>query len=172
MISFALVSTVVTNDIQVLVGGCTCIDVPEPERGTFAAIPLSPTSSAPDVLCLALLRDQTNTSGQCYDLQTLSQCGDDFSTSIYSSSIKLCGDSSGTQIKMCFTDTSVEMNNTRIQFFFSQSRRCNATGSRVQSKLYIASYKIIIGIIGVDLLLVQHYYCNYLFHSICSHQFQ
>lgn len=155
MMSFALVSTVVTDDVQVLVSGCTCIDVPEPERGTFAAIPLSPTSSAPDVLCLAVLRDQTNTSDQCYDLQTLYQCGsqDDFSTSIYSNSIKLCGDSSGTQIKMCFTDTSAEMNNTRIHFFYPQSRRCNATGSRVQSKLYVASYKVIIGI-GMDILLV------------------
>ena len=143
MLIFVLVSTVVTNDIQVLTRECTCIDVPEPERGTFVAIPLSPTSDMPDALCLAV--PQTNISDQCHDLQSLNQCGDvDFSNSIYSSSIKLCSDSSGTQIKMCFTNTSIEMNNTRIQFYYSQSPRCAATRIRVQSKLYIASYKIIV----------------------------
>ena len=155
VITFVLVSTVVTNDIQVLVSGCTCVDVPEPERGTFVAIPQSPNSSVPDALCLAV--PLTNISDQCYDLQNQTQCGDYFSTSIYSNSIKLCGDSSGTQFKMCFSNTSVEMNNTRIQFYYSQSPRCAATRSRVQSKLYIASYRMVI-VEGIDIMLQ-------LFHS-------
>ena len=132
----------VTNDIQVLVSGCTCIDVPEPDKGTFAALPHSPMSSVPDFLCSVTLPDLTNTSEQCY---ALNQCGDkSFNTSIYSNSIKLCTDSSGTQLKMCFTNTSVGMNNTRIHFFYSQRPWCVATRSRALFKLYIASYKFIV----------------------------
>ena len=143
----ALVSTVVTNDIQVLVSGCTCIDVPESNKTTFAAIPHSPTSSVSDFLCLAVLRDENNTLDTCHDLQTLNQCGGgpgSFNTSIYSNSVKLCNDSSGTQFKMCFTNISVGMNNTRIHFFYSQSPKCLAIGKRTPSKLYIASYKIVV----------------------------
>ena len=134
----------VTKDIQVLISGCTCIDVPEPDKGTFAAIPHSPTSSAPDYLCSAILPDLTNTSDQCY---ALNQCGDkSFNTLIYSNSIKLCTNSSGTQFthKMCFTNISVEMNNTRIHFFYSLSPQCVATGSKARSRLYVASYKIVV----------------------------
>ena len=149
----------VTNDIQVLVNECTCIDVPEPDKGTFAAIPHSPTSNMPDILCSAVPHSPNNTLDTCHDLQTLNQCGDgSFSTSIYSNSVKLCNDSSGTQLKMCFTNISVEMNNTKIVFFYSLSPRCVATGSRAQSKLYVASYNIVVKGKKYNIVIIC---CNY-----------
>ena len=149
----------VTNDIQVLVSGCTCIDVPEPDKGTFAAIPHSPTSNMPNFLCSAVLRSPNNTLDTCHDLKALNQCGDgSFSTSIYSNFVKLCNDSSGTQLKMCFTNISVEMNNTRIHLFYSLSPRCVATKIKARSKLYVASYNIIVKGKKYNIVII---YCNY-----------
>ena len=159
----AMVSTVVTNDIQVLVSGCTCIDVPE---STFAAIPHSAMSSVSDFICLAALRGENNTLDACHDLQTLRQCGGGFNTSIYSNSKKLCNDSSGTQFKMCFTNISAGINNTRIHFFYSLSPWCVATRKRTQSKLYFASYKIVIvkGILSILLLYLLY---NLIINRFC-----
>ena len=155
----------VTNDIQVLVSGCTCIDVPEPDKGTFAAIPHSPTSNMPDFLCSAVPHSPNNTLDTCHDLQTLNQCGDgNFSTSIYSNSVKLCTDSSGTQFthKICFTNISIEMNNTRIHFFYSLSPQCVAIESRARFRLYVTSYKIVVKGKKYNIIIL---IVNILFHS-------
>ena len=157
-----------------LVHGCTCIDVPE---STFAAIPHSATSSVSDFICLAALRGEKSTLDTCHNLRTLRQCGEGFNTSIYSNSIKLCNDSSGTQFKMCFTNISVGINNTRIHFFYSLSPWCVATRKRTQSKLYcnIASYKIVV-VKGISILLLYLLYNLIITDSasihVCSYQFQ
>ena len=130
---------VATSDIQVFGSGCTCIDVPEPERAPFLAIPRSPTSVEPDFLCIAV--PHTYTVNQCNSLRN--SCGENSADFIFFQSIRICSDSTGTQFKMCFTNVTAEMNNTTFHFYYSQSPRCAATGYKVQSKLYIASYKMI-----------------------------
>ena len=128
-----------TNDIRIH-SECTCVDVPEPETSPYFAIPRFPTSVQPDIRCLAI--PPARSIEQCHSLTN--SCGDNnLDSSIYAQSIRICSDSTGTKFKMCFTNVTAEMNNTRVHFYYSRSPRCPKTGYRVQSKLYIASYKII-----------------------------
>ena len=107
--------------------------------GSFFALPRSPTSNEADFLCLAvhLFTDTQH----CLNLTSYCEgVGSTFDSTIYSSSLEVCG----IPERVCFSNITQAMNNTRLNFFMSTTSSCPVlpVGS-VESRLYIASYNLI-----------------------------
>lgn len=110
-----------------------CVEVPERQRGTFMAIPLSPTSDKFDLDCQVVINERTET-GQCIPLQN--RCANRFTDSIYTNAIEICKFPINND-HVCFSNITREMDNTKFHFYYSLSFPCF-------SRVYIASYKLIL----------------------------
>ena len=145
---FICFMVVVTNNLF-LNQTRTSLDVPEPEKGTYMAVPISLTSDQSDIECQVV--PTISKVGQCISLEN--RCGGRFTESIYTKFIQICNISS--HLKICFSNVTEEIHNMPIHFFYSLSPWCTSTESRQPLRLYIASYKIVFE--GIVLLLVCFY---------------
>lgn len=133
---------VVTRQIPDLYIGRTCpvcINVLQPESTPFFNLPRS--NGERETLC-KVIRQPDVPPDRCLDLAM--SCPN-FNDTRFSSSLTICStDSSMTDYRMCFSNLSREINETKTHFFYSSQPVCTATGRRMASTLYIDSYDIII----------------------------
>ena len=141
IVGIIYIHTVFTVNTDPVFEGSTCrvciINVTA--ESYFFALPHSPSSMKADFLCLAV-RLPTE-SEECLNLmQHCESPNSTFSNTIYSSSLEVCGSPE----EICFSNVTHEMNNTKLNFFISETNSCPVLPSgRAESRLYTAHYNLI-----------------------------